>query len=601
MKLYPCFRSIGFAVGAFAWLYLAGPAAAQSAFGSGSGELVVTMDAGVALVKSSVRDTFGGINPDTGECSATSPRNLMDCAKGKLEADWERDYGEPIGNAKSILAVGTKRLRFQKRSAEHIFRGLNHAQMWAAQYARAAIDFQIRTTFSATSKIGVSYAEDDKFANALASLEQRRMLLRSEISDLANQIDPIEAAAMESELRYLSQSPSFNDRALRFVDALITRIDPSYDPATFAEQAAATQNARQAAYIQKAEELKAQLASLENESATLERQINAATSNTSSQSVAGGRATKGSLFGVTIIDTAEFVNMEEGYLEVSVLSVWSPQLQLIGAAMLTGTPVKVLDQSAPKIIPKSAIARNSREYIDSLPLAGLSGSHLVIDEAGAYRIIGAAMVPLPGGNNSDEIARESADFLARRHIQCALYSQVVDARNINDNLDVIDDDFQTVLDGEISSELVCGDPAGDAKVVTAGVRVVKDVDGRLPHYGNLPVQLVALELSMASAETARNIAARNKIAHAEAIRVMRYWEGYQRGLDAEFERSSSSRTDEAQGMRDAMQDFQSLTKGSDSGSGTQPSVKSSGFGSSGGDSGGSGAVQTYSGSRGSTP
>jgi len=530
-----------------------------------AGITVVEMDAGVALLKArgnTLADAISDIDPNTGQCKtdSDSPLNAMDCAKTKIESAWERDYGESINNSTTFLGVGYQRVFYKGKSPDQIFTALNYLYAWAAQSARVKIASQIGLKFSASDKARVPGPElDTSFEDEVLRLERAKRDLRGQITRLASQVDPVEAAAAESELRYLNNSPSFNDRALRFVDAIIKKLDPDFDPKVFAQETKAGELTRQQLFLKKAQELRGQLNSLEIETREIDKKINTA-KNTLSFNVSGGSSVDKSLFGVTVIDTRERVDISNGTIEVAVLSVWSPQLDLVGSSIMTGNQVRVKAQSAPRFLKNAPSVDNAAKYLLQLPLTGIIGSHLVITSSGEYKIIGASIFPEKKGNISSRQSARMVRFFARFHLNCSVYSHTVQEEKVKGELKANDESFSLSSTGFTNTDTSCGSPTGDSERQVSGERNVMFKRFVHPKF-NIPALLQVYEISSSNANISRKVQGRNSVAHAQAIKAIKYWQGYTQGLEANVERAKRSNASKRQGIRDARSDINEFNKG----------------------------------------
>lgn len=539
------------------------PAGVAAGFGSALEKSVpVETDAGVALLKAR-GNTLGGVLGMTpgGGCSNQgnalgSAKNRMDCAKQALEEKWREAYGEDIDATGVRLGIGYESLRFSRgTSAEELFEALNYLYAWAAQSARVKIGAQIRRESSATSRAHVpGTPENERYGPQLRQLEQNKDEIQREIAQLVEQVDPYEAAAAESELRYLKGTPTFWDKAERLADGVIRRLDASYDAKTFSNDTAAEYGERAERMQRKARELKAQVASLEVQQKDMEKRIEREASRASFE-VEGGSSVDARLAGVAIISTHENVNVQEGYIEVAVLSAWSPELEKIGYAILTGRQVHVADQSGPKFLPELPEIGSARDYLLNLPIAGLNGSHLVINDEGQYEILGVSVFPSKSGGLSSRDSERSARFFARMHMDCAIWSKTVDDEKVAGGLQAGEEDFQVAKGGGLTDTTTsCGTPADEKSRVVFGEKDVMSQTFVHPDFG-FPAVIQAYKLGALSAEASRNLLRNKRQLEMQALKTLQYEQGYDEAIERRVQQARTDPSERARGMADAVSSF----------------------------------------------
>lgn len=289
---------------------------------------------------------------------------------------------------------------------------------FALLQAKAEVIRALYTEFSAMDRALTKFDEEtddnaEKFRAAKEAVEAKR-------AELAEAIAQYNAA----DARTVSEV-TLNDRFNSFLDAVIKKIDNSYDPTAIAAAKkvdAEAAKAEAAVLKEKALALQAEYKALEEAAAKLPTEPALETETTASM------LSKMPLLGATVLTQAESWDPGTKQYSVAVAIVWSPKLQACAAKIGTG------DFTAAGKPGKFT----KLDWVKAQDWSSMIGTRRFTDNKGNNYFVGIGAVD-PGFGVQANAKRMIAETLARKNVAMALIGDIVAQREMKQNLKVYAD------------------------------------------------------------------------------------------------------------------------------------------------------------------
>ena len=306
---------------------------------------------------------------------------------------------------------------------------------FAILQAKAEVIRAIYSEFSAMDRALTNFDEEtddnrEKFQEAKAALEAKR----AELVEAMSQYNAADAKTVGEV--------TLNDRFGTFLDAVIKKIDKSYDPASIAASKkidAEAAKVEAAALKGKAKALYAEYKVLEEAAAKLPRDPALETESTATL------LSKMPLLGATILTQAESWDPADKQYRVAVAIVWSPKLQACAARIGTGDFTVA---GKPGKFTKL-------DWVKAQDWSSIIGTRRFTDNKGNNYFVGIGAVD-PGAGVQANAKRMLAETLARKNVAMALIGDLASYREVKQNLKVYADQStatrQKIVD-QISSKV----------------------------------------------------------------------------------------------------------------------------------------------------
>ena len=352
---------------------------------------------------------------------AAIPEDPGESALNKINADLEVMGISPSYDAakKAIVQIGVAEMEIADPAKDPTFM-LKREQIgnYAILQAKAEIIRAIYTEFSAMDRALTKFdvETDDnsaKFRAAKEAVEAKR----------AELVDAI-AKYNDADARTVSDV-TLNDRFGIFIDAVIKKIDESYDPATIAASRkidAAAAKAEAEMLKEKAKGLMAEYKVLEEAAAKLPKEPALETESTATM------LSKMPLLGATVLTQAESWDPGTKQYCVAVAVVWSAKLQSCALKIGTG------DFSAAGKPGKFS----KPEWVKAQDWRSMIGTRRFTDNNGNNYFVGMGAVE-PGYGVQANAKRMLAESLARKNVAIALIGDLATYREVKQNLKVYAD------------------------------------------------------------------------------------------------------------------------------------------------------------------
>ena len=352
---------------------------------------------------------------------AALPDEPGESALNKVNADLEK-MGIASGydaDKKAIIQVASADMEIPDPAKDKAFM-VKREQIgnYALLQAKAEVIRAIYTEFSAMDRALTKFDEEtddnaEKFRAAKEAVEEKR-------AELAEAIAQYNAA----DARTVSEV-TLNDRFNSFLDAVIKKIDSSYDPNAIAAAKkvdAEAAKAEAAVLKQKALALQAEYKVLEEAAAKLPKEPALETETTASM------LSKMPLLGATVLTQAESWDPGTKQYSVAVAIVWSPKLQACAAKIGTG------DFTAAGKPGKFT----KLDWVKAQDWSSMIGTRRFTDNKGNNYFVGIGAVD-PGYGVQANAKRMIAETLARKNVAMALIGDIVAQREMKQNLKVFAD------------------------------------------------------------------------------------------------------------------------------------------------------------------
>ena len=352
---------------------------------------------------------------------AALPDEPGESALNKVNADLEA-MGLTSGYdaaKKAIIQVASANIEMPDPAKDSAFM-LKREQIgnFAVLQAKAEIIRAICSEFTAMDRALTNFDEEtddnrEKFLAAKEAVEAKR----AELAEAMAQYNAADAKTVGDI--------TLNDRFGSFIDAVIKKIDQSYDPASIAAAKkvdAEVAKAEAAALKEKAKLLAAEYKALEAAAAKLPKDPALETESTATL------LSKMPLLGATVLTQAESWDPGDKQYSVAVAVVWSPKLQASAAKMGTG------DFSAAGKPGKFS----KLDWVKAQDWSSMIGTRRFTDNQGNNYFIGIGAVD-PGKGVQANAKRMLAETLARKNVAMALIGDLATYREMKQNLKVYAD------------------------------------------------------------------------------------------------------------------------------------------------------------------
>ena len=352
---------------------------------------------------------------------AALPDDPAESALNKVNADLEA-LGFTAGydaNKKAVIQVATAEMEIADPAKDNEFM-LKREQVgnFALLQAKAEVIRAIYTEFSAMDRALTKFDEEtddnaEKFRVAKEAVEAKRAELVEAIAEYS-----------EADAKTVSEV-TVNDRFDSFLDAVIKKMDMSYDSAAIA---AAKKIDAEAAKIEakalkeKALGLLAEFKTLQEAADKLPKEPVLETESTAVM------LSKMPLLGATVLTQAESWDPGTKQYSVAVAIVWSPKLQACAAKIGTG------DFSAAGKPGKYT----KLDWVKAQDWRSMIGTRRFTDNKGNNYFVGIGAVD-PGYGVQANGKRMLAETLARKNVAIALIGDLVTQREMKQNLKVYAD------------------------------------------------------------------------------------------------------------------------------------------------------------------
>lgn len=369
---------------------------------------------------------------------AALPDEPEESALNKVNTDLETMGIAPgyIADKKAVVAVAATSIEITDPAKDKQFM-LKREQIgnYAVLQAKAEVIRSIYSDFSAMDRALTSFDEEtddnrEKFQEAKAALESKR----AELVEAMAQYNAADAKTVGEV--------TLNDRFGAFLDAVIKKIDKSYDPASIAASKkidAKAAKVESAALKEKAKAVYAEYKALEDAAAKLPKDPALETESTMTL------LSKMPLLGATVLTQAESWDPGNKQYSVAVAIVWSPKLQACAAKIGTG------DFTATGKPGKYT----KLEWVKAQDWSSMIGTRRFTDNKGNNYFVGIGAVD-PGLGVQANAKRMLAETLARKNVAMALIGDLATYREVKQNLTVYADQStatkQKVVD-QISSKV----------------------------------------------------------------------------------------------------------------------------------------------------
>ncbi|WP_461536946.1 hypothetical protein [Spongorhabdus nitratireducens] len=331
---------------------------------------------------------------------ATEPQQETFVSVNNALTDYigERKWGNKFEAGKfRILATGVASFttRDPKRDPKFLVKRAQAAST-AMLFAQTDIVKTIRTEMSASDQLVMPGSDIQKELGAeYDALLEEIGSLEYEAGDLAELLSVEERKELERE--------NWDGRAEAFVDAVIKKIDASYDPSSLQQE--------QAEMVQ---DIKTRLNTAETHKKDLMKRAEAMKGKIASTATFSTRAVaEMPLYGIVSLATEEAWDPNTRKYEVGILVAWSQKHELKTRKILFGE--MKLDQL-------SGTDTELRQYLANQEIASLIGPSSFTGKNGERWILGAAAAEIRGSNSKPAIRK--ADLLAQTEVAFSLYSYV---------------------------------------------------------------------------------------------------------------------------------------------------------------------------------
>jgi hypothetical protein len=289
---------------------------------------------------------------------------------------------------------------------------------FALLQAKAEIIRAIYTEFSAMDRALTKFDEEsnpaqERFMAAKAAVEEKR----AELAEAIAQYNAADAKTVSDV--------TLNDRFGSFIDAVIKKIDSSYDPGAIAASKkidAAAAKVEAEALKEKAKMLAAEYKALEEAAAKLPQEPALETESTASM------LSKMPLLGASVLTQAESWDPGTKQYSVAVAVVWSPKLQ--SCALKIGTGDFTAAGKPGKF--------SKLDWVKAQDWCSMIGTRRFTDDKGNNYFVGIGAID-PGLGVQANAKRMLAETLARKNVAMALIGDLETQREVKQNLKVYAD------------------------------------------------------------------------------------------------------------------------------------------------------------------
>lgn len=263
--------------------------------------------------------------------------------------------------------------------------------------AKAKMVEYMRTQMSAVDQISAPGTDVNAELNQdYNKLERKLEVQQRKLLALLAEVDRAEAEKL--------QGVAWKNRAEAFADAVINRIDASYQAGEL-EQAKAEKFEKAKTYFNDAI---AEMDSLKKKAKEIKDSISLE-AKSSVETLA-----RAPIMGATVLVQAESWNAEEEKYQVASLVVWSEKLEKAAIALQKGEKVELK--------PKKGLTVH--EWLKKQDPATLAGPRQYVDKNGERWFIGSYAMPIEGSSSLERKNKNIADMMAMKEAVISLYADV---------------------------------------------------------------------------------------------------------------------------------------------------------------------------------
>lgn len=295
--------------------------------------------------------------------------------------------------------------------------------LYAYNNAKADVIRSINAEFSAIDRVMTiaEFGEDEtatKFAAKKGELEGKR-------DQLATLLE--EVKALNTEEAVAMRTAAIGGRFGSLMDAVIKKIDSTYDPKAIDANFANLSAERKA----KIESLRAECDKLLSEYKQLEAEANALKKDPALETANDVKIlSEMPLLGSSVLTQAESWDPDEKIFTVAMAIVWSPNLQEQAVKMITDD-FKPMEKKGKYSL---------REWIDAQEFSHMVGPRRFTDKDGMNLFIGLSAMDLNMPVVKQNAAKKLADAMAMKGVAFSLSGDLATYREASQNLKVYEDD-----------------------------------------------------------------------------------------------------------------------------------------------------------------
>ena len=440
---------------------------------------------------------------------------------------------------KVIVQIGVATFRCEDLSAEDFLGKRDLKAIEAYLSARAKIGRSIINEFSASARS--AYCDpDDPDPNVKAAMEKRKEIEEHKEA-LARKIAELDSAQADA-----MRGVTLEDRVNKTLDAIIKKLDDSYDPATISQEKMDRYNA-----------VKAEVETLKAECAELEKLAEQALPKKNADRMTQSQVTaKLRFFGCVTVAQAESWDPAKKNYQVAVGVIWSKKLHEKARAAYDGNLTlkgKAGNQTYDDWFEAQLEERDDDEGRPFIPLGAMVGSRLFTDEEGHTYFIGIGGAKVPEKAVQDEGRRADAVENARMAAMFALKGEGIAQRNAARHLSEYNDDtshFDSKMINSIALEC-----KGTIEGMDEGTieKVVNPLSGQEMYVSVLTIN----PYLAAEAEDMLDTTAAGAV---EDERTNQLREGRQAGREAAIDAAKRDRSAYQQGVREGVKGVSDKTR-----------------------------------------
>ena len=338
------------------------------------------------ILKESTESPYTVMNEESQE-----PQRLL--RKYMRKRKWKDSY---TSGKFRIFQIGTYSFPSRNPARDRSFvRKRSIAATMAQLNAKIKIIEGIRTTMSASDQFTMPGSPIQKKLNG------KKQDLDNKFDDINDRLVKALEKADKAESARL-EGADWNDRAEAFADALIKKLNASYNK----KQIEGEKLEKAVEMNKKLEELKRLKKDLLEEADKLRNSVK----NQTQSSVSS--LAEMPLYGIMVLATEESWEPENGNYEVAVLTVWSQKHEMFTRALLTGQHKLPISGDNGELI----------DWLDGQKFANMIGGQNFTDSKGIRWIIGTAMSELRGNNKKEAVL--TAELLSKKEVAMALFSEI---------------------------------------------------------------------------------------------------------------------------------------------------------------------------------
>jgi len=479
--------------------------------------------------------------------AAPTPKKVKDAeeqVKAELsDKDGPFKFSRRLGyqkDKKVIAQVGVASFRCDDLSAEDFLGKRDVKALEAYLSARAAIGRSIINTFSAAAR-SEYFDPEDPDPNVKAAMEKRREIEEHKEA-LARKLAELDSAQADA-----MRGVTIEDRVNKTLDAIIKKLDDSYDPATISQEKMDRYNA-----------VKAEVEALKAECAELEKLAEQALPKKNAETMTQSQVTaKLRFFGCVTVSQSESWNPSTKQYQIAVGVIWSKKLHEKARAAFDGNlelKGKAGNQTFDDWFEGQLEERDDDEGRPFIPLGAMVGSRLFTDNEGRTFFVGVGGAKVPEKSVQDRGRRADAVENARVAAMFALKGEGVAQRNASRHLSEYNDDT-THLDSKMAESIYAEIKATQVEGMDEGAveKVVNPLSGQEMYVAVLTIN----PYLVAEAEDMLDTTAAGAV---EDERTNQLREGRQAGREAAIDAAKRDRSAYQQGVREGAKGVSDKTR-----------------------------------------